>query len=51
MTESPCNDICTEDPETGLCVGCCRTQEEIKNWIIYSEDQKKKVLLELDSRK
>ena len=22
MIDSPCNDICTTDPESGLCVGC-----------------------------
>ena len=31
MIESPCKDICTKDPESGLCVGCGRTQEEIAN--------------------
>ena len=50
MYESPCNDICTTDPDSGLCVGCGRTQSEISNWINYSDEQKKIVLRELKSR-
>jgi len=48
--ESPCNDICTTDPDSGLCIGCGRTQNEISNWLNYSDEQKKIVLLELKSR-
>ena len=50
MHESPCNDICTTDPDSGLCIGCGRTQNEISNWLNYSDEQKKIVLLELKSR-
>ena len=44
MVDSPCNDICTTDPESGLCVGCGRTQNEIANWLIYSDREKAIVL-------
>ena len=50
MIDSPCNDICTEDPETGLCIGCNRTKNEIVNWLFYSEEQKKQVLLDIKGR-
>ena len=50
MIDSPCNDICTTDPESGLCIGCGRTQEEIANWLFFSEKQKKKVLKNLENR-
>ena len=50
MYESPCNDICTTDLDSGLCIGCGRTQNEISNWLNYSDEQKKIVLLELKSR-
>ena len=50
MIESPCNDICTTDPESGLCVGCGRTQQEIANWTIFSEQMKKKVIKNLKTR-
>jgi len=44
MIDSPCNDICTIDSESGLCVGCGRTPSEITNWIQYSDNQKKIIL-------
>ena len=50
MIESPCNDICTTDPESGLCIGCNRTNEEIANWYIYSENQKQKILIDIEKR-
>ena len=50
MLESPCNDICTTDPESGLCVGCGRTQEEISNWLFFDDKQKKMVLMNLKRR-
>jgi len=51
MVDSPCNDICTEDPESGLCMGCGRNKEEIANWLFYNEEQKKQVLLRLENQK
>ena len=50
MIVSPCNDVCTPDPESGLCVGCGRTQYEISNWFTFSTKMKKKVLKELKVR-
>jgi len=50
MIDSPCNDVCTEDVETGLCIGCNRTQNEIANWLFYSDEQKKQVLLDIKGR-
>ena len=29
---SPCISICKNDPETGFCYGCARTDEEKKIW-------------------
>ncbi|MCK2126195.1 DUF1289 domain-containing protein [Thauera aromatica] len=29
---SPCIDICRLSPETGWCMGCLRTVEEIRAW-------------------
>jgi len=50
MADSPCNDICTTDSESGLCIGCGRTTEEISNWLYYTDKQKKKVLKDLKNR-
>ena len=51
MTDFLCIDICTTDTQSGLCVGCCRIQEEIANWMTYSELQKKQVLTKIEKRK
>ena len=50
MIDSPCNDVCTIDPESRLCVGCSRTSDEIVNWLSYTDKQKKNVLKELKYR-
>jgi uncharacterized protein len=48
---SPCIDVCRIDPDTGLCVGCRRTLDEIANWGRYSAEEKKAVLRALDARR
>ena len=50
MVDSPCNDVCTTDPESGLCIGCGRTSKEIANWLFFTEDQKKRGLKALKTR-
>ena len=50
MIDSPCIDICTTDPESELCIGCGRTQEEVSKWISYSNEQKQQVLLNINKR-
>tara|TARA_B110001454_G_C12517110_1_gene349395 strand:- start:455 stop:628 length:174 start_codon:yes stop_codon:yes gene_type:complete len=50
VIDSPCNDICAIVYKSGLCLGCSRTQDEIKNWLHYSDDQKIKVLKDLKRR-
>ena len=51
MVDSPCNDVCTTDTKSGLCIGCGRTPKEIANWPFFSKRQKEKVLKNLESRK
>ena len=50
MVDSPCNDTCATDLESELCIGCGRTKDEISNWLIYSDEQKKSVLQDLKRR-
>ena len=50
MSDSPCIDICQMDSESGLCVGCGRTIEEIANWSSYTNEKKKNILKQLKSR-
>ncbi len=47
---SPCIDICTMNPRTGLCEGCLRTIDEIVGWGSANEDQKRVVWRELKRR-
>lgn len=48
---SPCNQVCRIDPDTGLCLGCKRTLEEIAEWPILSRFDKLKLLEELKTRR
>ena len=47
--KSPCIKVCTL--EDGICIGCFRTQDEIREWIIYTDEQKRVVLEKLEERK
>ncbi|MBB5701592.1 hypothetical protein FHS76_001443 [Ochrobactrum daejeonense] len=38
--ESPCILICTIDAETGFCLGCARTLDEIAQWSSMSADER-----------
>ena len=41
MIKSPCKNICSIDKETGLCLGCYRTINEIALWIKLDDIKKK----------
>ena len=47
--KSPCIKVCTL--EGNICIGCFRTQDEIREWIIYTDEQKRVVLEKLEERK
>jgi uncharacterized protein len=47
---SPCNSICRIDSASGLCLGCRRTLEEIADWPMLSNDEKRAVLREVERR-
>ena len=46
--DSPCILVCCI--EDGLCKGCKRTPEEIRDWIIMSEYEQQKLKHELKER-
>ena len=50
MNDSPCIDICTIDPESGLCIGCGRTPEEINDWNSNDNVEKKQILTKIKTR-
>ncbi len=47
---SPCNGICVIDEDTGLCVGCLRTSDEIANWSSYSPEKRDEILEDITLR-
>ncbi|HVZ01288.1 MAG TPA: DUF1289 domain-containing protein [Dongiaceae bacterium] len=48
---SPCVSVCQMDPLTGYCVGCLRTIDEIRDWIISTPEERQKILDQLPGRK
>lgn len=47
---SPCISVCTIDEQTGWCLGCARTIDEIRDWIVMMPDQKQTLLEQLAER-
>jgi predicted Fe-S protein YdhL (DUF1289 family) len=48
---SPCISVCQIDNKTGYCIGCHRTIDEIRDWIISTPDQRNAILAQLAERK
>ena len=42
---SPCIKLCVIEPESGYCIGCGRSREEIASWISLSPQQRNTVAL------
>ena len=47
---SPCISVCQMDPATGLCLGCKRTIDEIRDWMIMPPEERQRVLDALKQR-
>ena len=41
--ESPCIQVCTLD-DNMVCLGCYRTQDEIRDWLIATDERKLEIL-------
>jgi len=48
--KSPCISVCAMDDLSGLCLGCYRTLDEIKDWWDMTSEQQKNLLVELEAR-
>lgn len=48
--ETPCVKICVLDPETGFCIGCGRTRDEIAGWLTMTAEDRHQVMARLDER-
>jgi len=47
---SPCVSVCRMSASTGLCEGCWRTLEEIRDWSTLSDDRKQACWQRIDAR-
>ncbi len=50
LMETPCIDICSIDPATGICRGCNRTVAEIAQWSAMTSAERKRIMAELAAR-
>lgn len=48
--ESPCVKVCVIHEESGLCLGCYRSLEEIAAWSSLPQQQRQAIMNELPSR-
>ena len=48
---SPCIKVCQMDPVRGVCIGCCRTLDEIGGWGGLSEAERRAVMSSLPARR
>jgi uncharacterized protein len=48
---SPCVGICRLDDDTGLCVGCLRNVDEIRDWMILLPEERQAVLRRIEERR
>jgi predicted Fe-S protein YdhL (DUF1289 family) len=47
---SPCIGVCAMNDSNGLCHGCYRTVEEIREWWNMTDEEREKVMGALDQR-
>jgi len=48
--KSPCNKVCQMDPQSGLCIGCARTLDEITRWAEMTDAERERVMAALPLR-
>ena len=49
--KSPCIKVCQMDPVRGVCIGCCRTLDEIARWGNMAAEEQESVMAELPRRR
>ena len=48
---SPCIKVCQMDPLRGVCIGCCRTLDEIARWGGMSDQERVAIMEKLPERR
>jgi uncharacterized protein len=49
--KSPCVNVCVMDPKRGVCLGCCRSLDEIAAWGGMTDEEREKIMAALPERK
>jgi uncharacterized protein len=49
--KTPCIKVCQMDPVRGVCIGCCRTLDEIARWGALAPHEQDRILAELPERR
>ena len=50
QVESPCVKVCLLHPQSGLCIGCYRSADEIAAWSTMTAEARRAVMAELPAR-
>ena len=48
---TPCIGVCTLDASRLMCVGCCRTADEIAVWLVMEPEERRRIISELPERR
>ena len=48
--KSPCIKLCVLDPQSGYCIGCGRTGDEIAAWITMTDAERDAIMAGLGDR-
>ena len=48
--ETPCIKVCVVEPDSGFCIGCGRTRDEIGSWLGFSVAERRQVMAALPER-
>jgi uncharacterized protein len=48
--KTPCNRGCALHPDSGLCIGCERSGEEIAGWIAFDDRERTEIMMQLPMR-
>ena len=49
--KTPCVKVCAMDPRRGVCLGCCRTLDEIGAWGAMTDEERERVMNSLGERR
>ena len=49
--KTPCIKVCQMDPTKGVCIGCCRTLDEIARWGGLTDPERERIMARLGERR